>query len=145
MTLYLDNPNRRRFFKKFSFINWKNLFSIFSTNKISSQELAEINSLVNRLSLISNIQQIRVVAYNPNDWQEITVDVLSDVEADKRMNLAKEILSLAIEAEWKLDEISKNKSWDFGVRILDKFEYNINHNQVIISKDVEQKHLPAAS
>lgn len=105
--------------------------------------LAEIKEVVQKLAKLPNVQQARAIANSSNDLHEVTFEVIpSNIDSPENGELAKRAISLVIDAEWKLSDITNNESWLFGVQIVGRFELNPKDNRVVASSYVQPQRLP---
>lgn len=105
--------------------------------------LAEIKEVVQKLAELPNVQQVRAIANSFNDLHEVTFEVLpSNIDSPENGELAKRAISLVIDAEWKLSDITNNESWLFGVQMVGGFELNPKDNKVVASSYVQPQRLP---
>ncbi|WP_373527138.1 hypothetical protein [Nostoc sp.] len=144
MTLWLTKPLIKEFLSNTLIGLGINSFFGFTSNK-KSFVLAEINSLVQRLSKLENVGQVRAVTYNNNDLHEITFEILSHADFDATRKLAEKATALVVETEWKVCDITKSEDWDFGTQILRDFGSNIKKNQIVTFSNAQSEYLSATS
>lgn len=96
--------------------------------------LAEIKEVAQKLAELPNVERVRAIARSPNDLHEVIFELLpSNIDSPENGELAKKAISLVIDAEWKLSDITDNESWLFGVQMVGEFEFNPNENRVVAS------------
>ncbi len=105
----------------------------------SQSELVEIGNLVERLSELPNVEQVRAIRHK-DDLQEITFEILSYTDFDLTRQLAEQATRLVHEVEWKLCDITENSNWDFGTQILRKFSSKVKEDQILSFSDVKSKY-----
>jgi uncharacterized HAD superfamily protein len=141
MTLSLQNPNVNSIISN-ALDNLKNLFGFVSSK---SQPQLEIQNLVQRLSELQDVEQVRAIRHNKNDLYEITFEILCCADFHTTRKVAEEATRLVVETEWKLCDITKQDDWDFGTQILREFTLNVKKNQIVSSSDVKSVQLSTAS
>jgi len=100
--------------------------------------LTEIKEVVQKLAELPNVYQVRAIANSFNNLHEVTFEVLpSNIDSPENAELAKRAISLVIDAEWKLSDITNNESWLFGVQMVGGFEFNPKDNRVVASSYVQ--------
>ncbi|MEQ9551721.1 MAG: hypothetical protein RIM23_19190 [Coleofasciculus sp. G3-WIS-01] len=99
--------------------------------------LTEIKEVVQKLIKLPNIEQVRAIANSSNDLHEIIFELLpTDIDSPENGELLQKSISLVIDAEWKLSDITNNESWLFGVQMVGEFEHNLKDNSVVASSYV---------
>ena len=99
--------------------------------------LTEIKEVVQKLAELPNVEQVRAIANSLNELYEVTFEVLpSNINSPRNGELAKKAISLVIDAEWKLSDITNNESWLFGVQMVRGFEFTPKDNRVVASSYV---------
>jgi len=100
--------------------------------------LTEIKEVVQKLLKLPNIEQVRAIANSSNDLHEIIFELLpTDIDSPENGELLQKSISLVIDAEWKLSDITNNESWLFGVQMVGEFEHNLKDNSVVASSYVQ--------
>ena len=112
------------------------LGSIFTK---SQPELVKITNLVQRLSELPNVEQVRAIRHK-DDCHEITFEILSYADFDSTRQLAEQATRLVHEVEWQLCETTQNNNWDFGTQILRKFSSNVKQDQIVSFSDVKSEY-----
>ncbi len=91
-----------------------------------------------KLAELPNVYQVRAIANSSNNLYEVTFEVLpSNIDSPENGELVKRAISLVIDAEWKLSDITNNESWLFGVQMVGGFEFNPKENRVVASSYVQ--------
>ena len=100
--------------------------------------LTEIKEVVQKLAELPNVYQVRAIANSSNNLYEVTFEVLpSNIDSPENGELVKRAISLVIDAEWKLSDLTNNESWLFGVQMVGGFELNPKDNRVVASSYVQ--------
>jgi hypothetical protein len=141
MTLSLQNPNVNSTISNV-LDNLKNLLGFVSSK---SQPQLEIQNLVERLSELENVEQVRAISHSKNDLHEITFEILCYADFHETRKVAEEATRLVIETEWKLCDITKQDDWDFGTQILREFGSNVKKDQIVSSSNVKSVQFSTAS
>jgi hypothetical protein len=106
-----------------------------STSEIG---LVEIKEVVQTLAELPNVKKVRAIANSFNDLYEVTFEVLPcNIDSPENGELVKRAISIVIEAEWKLSDLTNNESWLFGVQMVGGFELNPKDNRVVASSYVQ--------
>jgi hypothetical protein len=93
---------------------------------------------VQKLAELPNVYQVRAIANSSNNLYEVTFEVLpSNIDSPENGELVKRAISLVIDAEWKLSDLTNNESWLFGVQMVGGFELNPKDNRVVASSYVQ--------
>jgi hypothetical protein len=100
--------------------------------------LTEIKKVVQKLLKLPNVEQVRAIANSSNDLHEIIFEIIpADIDSPENGELLQKSISLVIDAEWKLSDITNNESWLFGVQMVGEFEHNLKDNSVVASSYVQ--------
>jgi hypothetical protein len=98
----------------------------------------EIKEVVQKLAELPNVEQVRAIANNSNNLYEVTFEVLpSNIDSPENGELAKKVIFLVIDAEWKLSDLTNNESWLFGVQMVGGFELHPQDDRVVASSYVQ--------
>jgi hypothetical protein len=95
--------------------------------------LNKIKEVVQKLDELPNVEKARAIANSSNELHEVTFEVLlSNIDSPENGELVKRAISLAIDAEWELSDLTNNESWLFGVQMVGGFERNSISNLKIL-------------
>ncbi|MEQ8974845.1 MAG: hypothetical protein RIE73_31230 [Coleofasciculus sp. C1-SOL-03] len=116
------------------------------TTKYQSERdagLTVIQEVVQMLLKFPNVEQVRAIAKNYIDLHEVIFEIMpADIDSPDNGELLQKSISLVIDAEWKLSDITNNESWLFGVQMVGEFEHNLKDNSVVASSYVQSYCLP---
>lgn len=107
--------------------------------------LTEIKELVDSLTKLPGVEQVRAVSHKPDDFHEVIFEILSHVNPPERRELTAKAVALVRETEWKLCDTTNDEDWDFGTQMLRKFPIVSSENQVIASSHARRQCLSSAS
>lgn len=141
MSLHLHNSKFNVFFSNALNI-WRNIFGSTFTE---SQPKLRIENLVQQLSELPNVEQVRAVASKNTKLNEITFEVLSNVDFDEEIELEKAAINLVVKTELELCKLFKAESWYFRTQLLKQFDTSVNNSQIIKFSNAQSNSISAAS
>jgi hypothetical protein len=128
---------------RFAVFNALNIFFGFIVEKVRP-ELVEAKKLIEKLEALPNVKAVRAIRNKNGGSRKMIFEILANVNPSERIELLTTATYLAVETEWKIDDLTKSKNWHLEVQVVRKFRED-KKGQIIIFKNDRTKHLSIAS